>query len=208
MAITEAYFRAEVQQFSNRLKQYGWEYVVIDGGWDSGTDGHCRTIPGQIFLKNSSLFLYIFLKDVGNFVHSLGLKFGLHLMRGLSETAVQNNEPIVGTNYRAKDIVNEKDNCVWSDYWKGINMSHPGGKAYYTSLIQQMVEWGIDFVKVDCIGIGRDQHNQDILAIADAIKQSGREIIFSLSPGVDAKPADLTSEILENIDMYRITSKF
>lgn len=126
-------------------------------------------------------------------------------MRGLSGLAVQNNEPILGTNYRAQDIVNN-DYCEWSDSWKGINMSHPGGKAYYASLVQQMVEWGIDFIKVDCIGIGRDQHNQDILAIADAIKKSGREIIFSLSPGVSAEPNDLTTEILSNIDMYRITS--
>lgn len=83
---------------------------------------------------------------------------------------VDANEPIAGTSYTAKDIAVPGDKCVWWNDFYGINMTHPGGQAYYNSLIELYGgEWGIDFVKVDCIFGGRDGHTMDIIAISNSI---------------------------------------
>jgi len=201
-SITEDSFRSEAKMFSTYLQKYGWEFVVIDGGWDRGTDGFSRTIPDPNTWPSSKNGTG--LKAVSDYVHSLGLKFGLHLMRGIHQDAVNNNEKIYGTEYHAKDIAVESDKCVWSGDWYGVNMSHPAAAIFYQTLIDQMVSWGVEFIKVDCVGFGRDQHNADIIALSNSIKKSGKPIIFSLSPGADSKASDI-GDIYKYTDMYRIT---
>jgi len=127
-------------------------------------------------------------------------------MRGINVAAFENNEPILGTNYRAKDIALPSDKCVWENSWYGLNSSHPAFQLFYDSLIKQMVEWGIDFIKVDCLGFGRDQHNSDTVAIANSIKRVAGDhtIAYSLSPGAGAAPVQVQA-INTLTDMYRIT---
>jgi len=190
------------------LSQFGYEYAVLDAGWYGYpfyTDGYSRVIPDPTTWPssaNNTGFTYL-----SNLAHSKGVKFGVHVMRGISMYAVQNNEKILGTNYTAQDIAVESDKCVWWNAWYGVNMSHPAAQAYYDSVIQLYADWELDFIKVDCIFGSRDFHKEDIIAISQAIQKTGREILLSLSPGVTTNSA-LAQEISSYVNAYRITDDF
>ena len=90
-------------------------------------------------------------KPLADYVHAKGLKFGIHLMRGIPRQAVEKNLPILGTNVRAADIADTSSTCTWNTDMFGVDMSKPGGQAYYDSLLALFASWGVDFVKVDDI---------------------------------------------------------
>ena len=88
-------------------------------------------------------------KPMADYCHAKGLKFGLHLLRGIPRQAVEQNTPILGTNYHAADVADKNDPCPWNpDMW-GVDPSKPGGQEYYDSVFKLFAEWGVDFVKVD-----------------------------------------------------------
>jgi len=117
---------------------------------------------------------------------------------------VQENQPIAGTHYRAKDIAVQSDACVWWPDWYGVNLTHPAGQLYYDSLFQLYSDWGVDYVKVDCIFGGRDGHEADILAVSEAVAKASSSMLLSLSPGLGATP-QLAGDINSKVNMYRIT---
>src|SRR2546421_10326422 len=53
-------------------------------------------------------------KPLADYVHSLGLKFGIHILRGIPKEAVEKNLPIDGSSYRAADVANRTDLCPWN----------------------------------------------------------------------------------------------
>ena len=116
-------------------------------------------------------------------VHRLGLKFGVHLMRGIPRHAVKLNTPVFGTNYRAQDIADPKSTCPWNPDMYGVDMRKPGAQAYYDSVFRLFASWGADFVKMDDMSRPYDSHEPEIEAAHKAILASGRPMILSLSPG-------------------------
>lgn len=153
LEITEAEFKAQVDYIANNLKQYGYEYMVIDAGWysdkmsaESGTpyfveghisrfetytDSYGRWIPSVKKFPSSANGKGF--KPLADYCHSKGLKFGLHIQRGIPLSAVDKDQPILGTNLRAKDIANPADMCDWWDGTYGIDISKQGGQEYYNS---------------------------------------------------------------------------
>jgi hypothetical protein len=131
--------------------------------------------------------------------HELGIKFGLHLMRGIPREVYRLDLPIKGTNYTAKDITDTTSICVWNHQNYGIDMSKPGAQEFYNSLINQMAEWGVDFIKYDDLV----PFPEEIKGIANAIEQCGRPMVFSLSPGGDVDPNHL--EAFKRAHMLRVT---
>jgi hypothetical protein len=125
-------------------------------------------------------------------------------MRGIHKQVVRQNQPIFGKNYRAADIALAADKCAWNNDWYGVNMSHPAAVPYYDSLISLYAQWGVDFVKIDCIFGGRDGHDKDVIAVSNAIKNTGRDIVLSLSPGLGATP-QMAATMGQYVNMYRIT---
>src|SRR4029079_18009585 len=89
-------------------------------------------------------------KPLADYVHSKGLKLGIHLMRGIPRQAVdRDNSPILGTNFKAADIADKKSLCFWNTDMYGVDMSKPGAQEYYDSVFALMASWDLDFVKVD-----------------------------------------------------------
>eukprot|EP01113_Clastostelium_recurvatum_P010662 TRINITY_DN1532_c0_g1_i2.p1 TRINITY_DN1532_c0_g1~~TRINITY_DN1532_c0_g1_i2.p1 ORF type:complete len:594 (-),score=111.54 TRINITY_DN1532_c0_g1_i2:57-1838(-) len=210
----ETEIRDNAQAMAKLLLPLGWDYLVLDAGWYFenasfvATDGHARLVPSKSLFPSSvkpNGAPHSF-KPLADYVHSLGLKFGIHVMRGIHKQIVDANEPILGTSYRAKDIAIQSDKCVWWDDFYGINMTHPAGQYYYNSLLSLYGgEWGIDFIKVDCIFGGRDGHTRDIIAVSNAIQLvQQREIWLSLSPGLGVTPA-YAAQLQQYADQYRIT---
>ena len=116
-------------------------------------------------------------------VHALGLKFAIHIMRGIPRLAVEQNLPVFGTDVRATDIADTTSICSWNPDMYGVDMSKPGAQAYYDSIFALYASWGVDFIKMDDMSRPYDAHAPEIEAAALAIRNSGRSMVLSLSPG-------------------------
>ena len=219
-AVTEEEIRGNAAYMAENLKAFGWEYVVVDIQWyEPGaasshyrpfvpleTDSFSRLIPavnrfpsaggGQGFLPLS------------DYVHSLGLKFGIHIMRGIPRQAVHNNTPIKGTNRTARDIAHTNSICPWNTDMYGVDASKEGAQAYYDSLFELYAQWGVDFIKVDDIAASRlyDTHKSEIELIRTAIDRCGRPMVLSLSPG--PAPVEYADFLENHANMWRMTDDF
>ncbi len=151
---------------------FGYEYFVMDAGWYKGVDEFGLYEPFKTYFPNG-------VKVLADHAHKKGLKFGVWLMRGISRKAVEQNLPVKGTPYFARDIADTNNVCVWNSSNYGVDMTKPGAQAYYNALINKLAAWGIDFIKVDDVV----PNPAEIVAIAKAIEDGGHKMIFSLSPG-------------------------
>lgn len=201
-----------LEAFAEKLKPFGYEYFVVDAGWfgefelREGTiyskEKHARKLNINEYglLQPSETYFPNGLAPIIERCHELGLKFGLHLMRGIPRIAVEKNLPIKGTRYRAADIADTSSICVWCPQNYGVDMSKPGAQEFYNSLMDQMAEWGVDFIKYDDIV----PYPDEVQAVVDAIRQCGRPIVLSLSPGGNVDISNL--EIFRQANMLRVTS--
>ncbi|MEG1635566.1 MAG: alpha-galactosidase, partial [Rikenellaceae bacterium] len=181
----------QIEQLAKRYKKYGYNHFIIDAGWfgefnmQKGTlipaERHARDVHINEFglLQPSNCYFSNGLKVLADLCHRKGLKFGIHIMRGIPRKAYEENCKIYATNYTARDIADTVHTCKWNHQNYGVNMSKHGSQEFYNSLINQIASWGVDFLKVDDIVA----YPKEIKAIVDAINQCGREITLSLSPG-------------------------
>jgi alpha-galactosidase len=138
----------------------------------------------------------------------LGLKFGIHIMRGIPRAAVDQNLPILGTTEHAKDVANLLNTCSWSKAMHGVDVSKPAGQAYYNSLAELYAKWGVDFIKADDMSSARDPygevyHAPEIAALRQAMNRTGRPMVLSLSPG--PTPVSEAANAERNAQMWRIS---
>ncbi len=193
--VNEQQVRANARYMANHLAIYGWKYIVIDYYWYypsgqvKGTpamDAYGRLLPATNRFPSAAGGEGF--KPLADYVHSLGLKFGIHIMRGIPRAAVEENLPILGTNAHARDIANLLNTCSWSDAMYGVDASKPAGQAYYDSLAKLYASWGVDFIKADDMSRAEDPfgevyHAPEIEALRRAMDRSGRPMVLSLSPG-------------------------
>ena len=139
-------------------------------------------------------------------IHRMGLKFGVHLMRGIPRHAVKLNTRVLGTNYRAQDIADTSSICPWNPDMYGVDMRRPGAQAYYNSVFALFASWGVDFVKMDDMSRPYDSHAPEIEAAHKAIVASGRPMVLSLSPGETAVPR--AEHVRRFAEMWRISDDF
>ncbi len=216
--VTEAEVKANADYMAEKLKQYGWEYVVVDFLWycddqDSWQKFKNRR-PHQYIDKYGRLIPSVKLhpsseggkglKPLGDYIHSKGLKFGLHIMRGIPRQAIAGNTPVKKSTAKAAEIANLPDTCIWYGGLAGVNMTKAGAQEYYNSLFELYAEWGVDYIKVDDISF--PYHADEIEAVRKAIDNCGRPIVLSLSPG----PAFIGNpkHLRENANMWRISGDF
>ncbi|RYX86694.1 Melibiase subfamily [bacterium] len=214
--VTEAQTKAQADYMAKNLKKYGWQYVIVDIQWYEPSansfnyrqdaplvmDAWSRLQPAPNKFPsatNGSGF-----KALADYVHSKGLKFGIHMMRGISRQAVKQNTPIKGTNFRAADIADTTSTCPWNPDMYGVDMSKPGAQAYYDSIFAEAATWGLDFVKVD--DLSRPYHQPEIEAIRKAIDKTGRSIVFSTSPG--ETPLASGDHVSTHANMWRMSDDF
>jgi hypothetical protein len=200
-----------LEAFVSKLKPHGYEYFVIDAGWF----GEFELVPGTLFpaekhakkvsidefgrLEPSKTYFPNGIKPIVEKAHQQGVKFGIHLMRGIPRIAVEHNTPVLGTKYFARDIADTTSICLWNQQNYGLDMNKPGAQEYYNSVYQKMADWGIDFVKVDDL----IPYPKEIVAIGKAIFSTGRPMIYSLSPGGSTNLKDIV--YYQNAHLIRIT---
>ena len=93
----------------NGLRDAGYRYVVIDGGWRDTKLG-----PNGELLANPARFPHG-ITPLADYAHSKGLKLGLHTVPGTHDCT---GDPV-------------------------------GGYGHEATQAQQLVDWGVDFVKLD-----------------------------------------------------------
>jgi hypothetical protein len=217
-AITEEQTKAQADFMAAKLKQFGWEYIVVDIQWyEPGAKNHDYRADAVLVMDdygrlqpavnrfpssaNGAGF-----KALAGYVHGLGLKFGIHLMRGIPRQAVDKNLAVKGTNYRAQDIADKASICLWNPDMYGVDMAKPGAHEYYNSVFDLIASWGVDYVKVDDIARPYHEHEKEIEAIRRAIDRTGRPIVLSLSPGETA--LDAASHVTQHANLWRISDDF
>ena len=211
--LDEQNIKANAGWMARNLKRFGWEYVVVDEGWYLGQlkanddrsarfqmDGFGRYVPDPIRFPSAGKELTF--KPLADYLHSLGLKFGLHIIRGIPREAVAQNLPIAGSLFHAAEAADTTDVCPWNAYNFGLNSTHPAAQAYYDSLARQYADWNVDFVKIDCIS-DHPYRGEEIRMFSEAIAKSGRRMVLSLSPGPTA--IDKRDEVSRFSQMWRIS---
>ena len=204
--IDEAQFRDSVTWLHNHLQRYGWQYVVIDEGWfaqrpdaPTGQQDYVIASDGRYLpalnrfpsAANGKGFA-----PLAAWVHSLGLRFGIHIVRGIPRSAVEQNLPIAHSHFRAAEAADASDTCSWNQDNYGVR-DNKAGQAWYDSVADLYAKWGVDFLKVDCIS--SPYHAPQIHMVRRALDQSGRPIVLSLSPGptplADADDATVSAQM-------------
>lgn len=216
--VTEDIVRANAEYMAKHLKKYGWEYVVVDIQWyeptaktheyspftEVCTDGHSRLMPAVNRFPSAADGKGF--KPLADYVHSLGLKFGIHIMRGIPRQAVHNNEPIIGTDRTARQVAKTHSICYWNTDMYGVDPEKEGAKAYYDSIFALYAEWGVDFIKCDDICRELPHEETELVMLSESLRGCGRDMVLSLSPG----PALLEkAELYKQVsNMWRITDDF
>jgi alpha-galactosidase len=213
--VVESEVKANADYMAKNLRKYGWQYIVIDIRWYVQNDksGGYNEVNPIYTIDNYGRFTPALnrfpsgangngFKPLADYIHSKGLKFGIHMMRGIPVIAVRNNTPILGSTSKAGEIYSPDGQCGWLKDMYTVVAGKPGAQEYYNSLFQLYASWKIDFVKVDDLS-GR---TKEIEMIRKAIDNCGRPIVLSISPGGD-EPG--TAEFLKNnVNMWRTSNDF
>ena len=228
--VNEEQVKANARVLAEKLRSYGWEYVVVDIEWYSHKAGSMRDqfqyIPfAPVEMDEFSRLLPDperfsssangqGFKPLADYIHRLGLKFGIHIMRGIPRIAAHHHTKILGTDVTADMVADPSSICRWNPDMYGVRNT-PAGQAYYDSIIQMYADWGVDFIKCDDIcnvdnwvehSSRAYERKHEVEMLHRAIEKSGREIVLSMSPG----PALIEQawHYKKYANMWRITDDF
>jgi hypothetical protein len=218
-SVTESEILQNAHYMAEKLKPLGWEYCVVDfiwwipymGDWAGSQGGNMNL--GNLD-KNGRLWPDTTrfpsakggkgFKPLADSIHNLGLKFGIHVMRGVPRMAVKRDCPILNSTYTCTQAADQNSTCSWLDWMYGTNMANPAGQAYLNSILNLYNSWDVDFVKVD--DLSAPYHSAEIEGYARAIDSVSREVVLSTSPG--ATPLNQASHISKFANMWRLVNDF
>lgn len=214
--VVESEVRANTDYMAAHLKQFGWQYIVIDIRWYVDNDKahgynekdpafvmdqYGRFLPSPVRFPSSANGAGF--KPLADYIHSKGLKFGIHIMRGIPREAVNRNTPVLGTKLKASDVYNTDQLCKWLKDMYTIDCQKEGAQEYYNSLFKLYASWGLDFIKIDDLS-APFYHQGEIELIRKAIDSCGRRIVLSTSPG--ETPVGNREHIQAHANMWRIVN--
>ena len=202
---------------SKNLKKLGWQYIIVDYVWSSprltpdfalnqdaklsprlNMDSYGRLLPDVARFPSSAKGVGF--RKLSDSFHKHGLKFGIHLMRGIPRQAVAAKSPIADSSLRADQAYTEKQPCGWLNHMWGLDMSKPAAQAYLDSIFRLYAEWHVDFVKVD--DLSNPYSQAEVEGYRKAIERCGRPMILSLSPG--PTPIDAGPHVSQTANMWRL----
>src|SRR3984885_155873 len=217
-AIREDEARANARIMAQRLLSHGYDVFTVDIQWyEPGANSYDYRKGAALTMDDWGRLLPApnrfppavngaGFKPLADFVHGLGLKFGIHMMRGVPRQAADRNLPILGSKYRAGGIADRVNVCPWNTDMYGIDMAKPGAQDYYDSVLRLYASWGVDFVKADDMSRPYARNAPEIHAVRAAIDRSGRAMMLSLSPG--ETPLAEAGDVAHSANMWRISDDF
>ena len=219
-SVTEEETLANATWMKDHLLQFGWDTIVVDFRWydpqPTGddrllykkrlgaaltTDKFGRLEPAPNRFPSST--------DSGSFktfadkLHSMGLKFGIHVMRGIPRQAVLSNMPIEDAGLSATEAGDTNDACPWCPDMFGVR-DNAAGQAWYNTCVELWAQWGVDYIKVD--DLSQPYHAPEIAMIRRALDKFGTNIMFSTSPG--PTPTSHGGDIAAKANLWRISGDF
>lgn len=211
LTVTEAEFLANANWMAAHLQKFGWQYAVVDEGWYI-PNPQAKPANFQFNLDTAGRYIPVenrFPSTAGAAgfgplsakVHASGLKFGIHIIRGIPRQAVSKQLRIADSDFSAAEAADRGDTCPWNADNYGVK-NNAAGQAYYDSLAKLYASWGVDFIKIDCIA-AHPYKPDEIRMVSEAIRKSGRKMVLSLSPG--PTPIEKASEVSNWADMWRIS---
>jgi hypothetical protein len=227
-AVHEDEVKANADYMARYLKPYGWQYVVVDFLWSYDNPPGSRIgNPFQKTLQDGSYIPWLTMDQWGRllpqptkfpsafggkgfaplaaYVHSLGLQFGIHVMRGIPRQAVWARTPVHGApGITADMIADTSSTCPWMNHMYGLNMSKPGAQEYLNSLLELYAGWGVDFIKVD--DLARPYSVAEVEGYKKAIEHCGRPMVLSISPG--ETPLAQQDHVVQHANMWRMADDF
>ncbi len=217
-AVTEDIIRKNAEYMAKYLKEYGWEYVVVDIQWaganaaghayepfaDLAMDEYGRLTPALNRFPSAADGKGF--RPLADYVHSLGLKFGIHIMRGMPRLAAHRRLPIADSEYFCSEAANPHSICMWNPDMYGLHCDRPEAAAYYDSIFRLYASWGVDFIKCDDIAREYPHCRREIELISESCRRCGRDMVLSLSPG--PAPVEQAEHLKRYANMWRITDDF
>jgi alpha-galactosidase len=226
--VLESEIKQNADYISVNLKQFGWEYVVVDYLWSYDNPPKCTVANiNQFRLKDGAYVPWLAMdsygrllpnvnkfpsafpnkgfKPLSDYMHSKGMKFGIHVMRGIPRQAVWAKTPILNAaGITANMIADTTSTCSWVNHMYGLNMKKPGAQEYLNSLLKLYASWGVDFIKVD--DLSSPYSAAEIEGYQKAIQQCSRPIVLSVSPG--ATPVNKADHVKQFANQWRIRNDF
>jgi alpha-galactosidase len=216
--VRESEVKANADYMAEKLAQYGWQYIIVDIEWyQPNAKAHGYIPRGAVTMDEYGRFVPspnrfpsasdgTGFKPLADYIHSKGLKFGFHIMRGIPREAVDKNLAIKGTQYHAADIADKINVCRWAgmEDTYGVDMSKPGAQEYYDSIAELYASWGADYIKADDMSL--PARASEIEALSKALRKTGRPIVLSLSPG--PFPVTAHEELKQAAQLWRVSWDF
>ena len=227
-AVHEDEVKANADYMAKYLKPFGWQYVVVDFLWSyDNPPGSKIGNPFQMQLQDGSYIPWLNMdewgrllpqpnkfpsafgnngfKPLSDYIHAAGLKFGIHVMRGIPRQAVWSKTAVKGADGITADMIADTNSiCPWMNHMYGLNMNKPGAQQYLNSILDLYTSWGVDFIKVD--DLSRPYSSAEVEGYKKAIDQSGRAMVLSLSPG--ATPVVQSKHAVQYSNMWRMADDF
>lgn len=219
-SVTEAETLANAAWMQANLLAVGWDTVVVDFRWydpqPTGddrllnktrvgaaltADEFSRLLPSPNRFPSATNGTGF--KALADKLHSMGLKFGIHVMRGIPRQAVLTNSPVLGGKFSAADAGDANDKCSWCPDMFGVR-DNDAGQAWYDSCAQLWNSWGVDYIKVD--DLSEPYHTSEIEQLRRALDKHGKKIIFSTSPGPTT--TSRAGHIAAHANLWRISGDF
>lgn len=216
-SVTEDEVLANAAFLAEHLLPLGWDTVVVDIQWYEpapGTNdyeqvssptlddwGRPQPAPNRFPSAATGGF-----RSLADRIHAMGLRFGVHLMRGVPRRAVELDLPVLGSTSSCTAIADPANDCPWNPDNVGVDMTAPGAQAYYDSVMAQFAEWGVDLIKLDDVLYPPIQ-TAEIEAVSRAIDATGRPMLLSLSPGKQLSTEHLDT-LQANAQLWRISDDF
>jgi hypothetical protein len=191
LTITERDFRANAAVLAG-LRHYGWQYAMLDAGWYEDDpantqrsdrryqlDGNGRLIPAVNRFPSAADGKGF--RQLADWLHARGLKLGIHVMLGIPRQAVERDDLMAGSTFRAADAADTTQTCPWDREFFAVR-DNAAGQAWYDSIAKQYANWGVDLIKLGCVS---DQpfRSSEIRQVSEAIRETRRPMVLSLSPG-------------------------
>ena len=216
--VTEETVRKNAEYMAAYLKPFGWEYIVVDIQWsganasghgyeafaDLAMDEYGRLVPAVNRFPSSEEGKGF--RPLADYIHSLGLKFGIHIMRGMPRIAAHRRLPVEGSPYTCDMAADPHSVCLWNPDMYGLRCERPEAAAYYKSIFRLYASWGVDFIKCDDIAREYPHCKREIELISESCRSCGRDMVLSLSPG--PAPLEQAEHLKKYANMWRSTDDF
>jgi len=215
--VVESEVMANARYVAEKMQHVGWDTVVVDYCWsDPGAHDNNRNARANAPLAMDAFGRLLpatnrfpsavdgaGFKPLADAVHALGLKFGIHIMRGIPRNSVRANLPIEGSNFTAAEAGNTNSKCVWCPDMFGVS-SNAAGQAWYDSCARLWASWNVDYIKVD--DLSEPYHLAEVEMVRRAIDRCGRSMVFSTSPG--ETPIGQATNVMTNANLWRVSGDF